>query len=106
MWPFVLGGVQRFANHRPLKSENARYPTSLMPAVHAPTTCPWSLSTAGPISLSDAGPANYQRNRSGINSMTNSLAAFVKQRRKQLQLSQPDLAAKVGVGLRFTREPE
>lgn len=38
--------------------------------------------------------------------MTNSLAAFVKQRRKQLQLSQPDLAAKAGVGLRFVRELE
>lgn len=38
--------------------------------------------------------------------MTNFLAAFVKQRRKQLQLSQPDLAAKAGVGLRFVRELE
>ncbi len=38
--------------------------------------------------------------------MTNSLAAFIKQRRKQLQLSQPDLAAKAGVGLRFVRELE
>ncbi|MCI1189878.1 helix-turn-helix transcriptional regulator [Hymenobacter sp. DH14] len=38
--------------------------------------------------------------------MTNPLAAFVKQRRKLLQLSQPDLAAKAGVGLRFVRELE
>ena len=38
--------------------------------------------------------------------MTNSLAAFVKQRRKLLRLSQPDLAAKAGVGLRFVRELE
>ncbi|RZK41870.1 MAG: transcriptional regulator, partial [Hymenobacter sp.] len=34
------------------------------------------------------------------------LAAFVKQRRKLLRLSQPDLAAKAGVGLRFVRELE
>jgi y4mF family transcriptional regulator len=38
--------------------------------------------------------------------VTTPLAAFVKQRRKQLQLSQPDLAAKAGVGLRFVRELE
>jgi y4mF family transcriptional regulator len=38
--------------------------------------------------------------------MTSILAAFVKQRRKQLQLAQPDLAAKAGVGLRFVRELE
>ena len=38
--------------------------------------------------------------------MTTPLAAFVKQRRKMLQLSQPDLAAKAGVGLRFVRELE
>lgn len=38
--------------------------------------------------------------------MITSLAAFVKQRRKLLQLSQPDLAAKAGVGLRFVRELE
>jgi y4mF family transcriptional regulator len=38
--------------------------------------------------------------------MTTQLAAFVKQRRKLLQLSQPDLAAKAGVGLRFVRELE
>ncbi|GAA4492652.1 helix-turn-helix domain-containing protein [Hymenobacter ginsengisoli] len=38
--------------------------------------------------------------------MLSSLSAFVKQRRKLLQLSQPDLAAKAGVGLRFVRELE
>lgn len=38
--------------------------------------------------------------------MIASLAHFVKQRRKLLQLSQPDLAAKAGVGLRFVRELE
>ncbi|WP_088845712.1 helix-turn-helix transcriptional regulator [Hymenobacter gelipurpurascens] len=38
--------------------------------------------------------------------MPSSLAAFVKHRRKLLQLSQPDLAAKAGVGLRFVRELE
>jgi y4mF family transcriptional regulator len=38
--------------------------------------------------------------------MTSPLAAFVKQRRKLLRLSQPDLAAKAGVGLRFVRELE
>lgn len=38
--------------------------------------------------------------------MQHSLSAFVKQRRKLLQLSQPDLAAKAGVGLRFVRELE
>lgn len=38
--------------------------------------------------------------------MTTPLAAFVKQRRKLLSLSQPDLAAKAGVGLRFVRELE
>lgn len=34
------------------------------------------------------------------------LATFVKQRCKLLHLSQPDLAAKAGVGLRFVRELE
>ncbi|RZL05070.1 MAG: transcriptional regulator [Hymenobacter sp.] len=38
--------------------------------------------------------------------MTTPLATFVKQRRKLLQLSQPDLATKAGVGLRFVRELE
>ncbi|MCB2380389.1 type II toxin-antitoxin system Y4mF family antitoxin [Hymenobacter sp. BT635] len=38
--------------------------------------------------------------------MTTPLAAFVKQRRKLLHLSQTDIAAKAGVGLRFVRELE
>ena len=38
--------------------------------------------------------------------MTSALATFVKQRRKRLQMTQPDLAAKSGVGLRFVRELE
>jgi len=38
--------------------------------------------------------------------MPQTLATFVKQRRRLLQLSQPDLAAKAGVGLRFVRELE
>ncbi|WP_044017999.1 helix-turn-helix transcriptional regulator [Hymenobacter sp. APR13] len=38
--------------------------------------------------------------------MPHTLAEFVKQRRRLLQLSQPDLAAKAGVGLRFVRELE
>ena len=38
--------------------------------------------------------------------MVNSIATFVRQRRKLLQLTQPDLAAKAGVGLRFVRELE
>lgn len=38
--------------------------------------------------------------------MVNTVATFVKRRRKLLHLSQPDLAAKAGVGLRFVRELE
>ena len=38
--------------------------------------------------------------------MLEPLATFVKQRRRLLRLSQPDLAAKAGVGLRFVRELE
>ncbi len=38
--------------------------------------------------------------------MSGSLAVFVRQRRKLLRLSQPELAAKAGVGLRFVRELE
>ena len=34
------------------------------------------------------------------------IASFVKQRRKQLRLTQPELAMRVGVGLRFVRELE
>ena len=35
-----------------------------------------------------------------------SIASFVKQRRKQLHLTQPELAIRAGVGLRFVRELE
>ena len=34
------------------------------------------------------------------------IASFVKQRRKQLRLTQPELAMRAGVGLRFVRELE
>lgn len=34
------------------------------------------------------------------------LAAFVKKKRKSVQLTQPELAEKAGVGLRFIRELE
>lgn len=34
------------------------------------------------------------------------LAAFVKSKRKSLRITQPDLAEKAGVGLRFIRELE
>jgi len=42
----------------------------------------------------------------GYTAMPTLLATFIKQRRKLLHLSQPDLAAKAGVGLRFVRELE
>lgn len=35
-----------------------------------------------------------------------SLAAFVKAKRKSVKLTQPELAEKAGVGLRFVRELE
>ena len=38
--------------------------------------------------------------------MDTSLSDFVKERRKQLNLTQIDLAEKSGVGLRFVRELE
>ena len=38
--------------------------------------------------------------------MSASLAKFVKEKRKQLKLTQPELAEKAGVGLRFLRELE
>ena len=38
--------------------------------------------------------------------MNASLAEFVKEKRKQLKLTQPELAEKAGVGLRFLRELE
>jgi y4mF family transcriptional regulator len=37
---------------------------------------------------------------------TKELQEFIKRRRKQFQLTQPDLAEKAGVGLRFIRELE
>ncbi|WP_286753017.1 MULTISPECIES: type II toxin-antitoxin system Y4mF family antitoxin [Sphingobacterium] len=36
----------------------------------------------------------------------NSLRVFVKQKRKELKLTQEDLAANAGVGLRFLRDLE
>jgi y4mF family transcriptional regulator len=41
----------------------------------------------------------------GIN-MNTSIATFIKIKRKQLKLTQPELAEKAGVGLRFVRELE
>lgn len=38
--------------------------------------------------------------------MNTSLAEFIKEKRKQLKLTQPELAEKAGVGLRFLRELE
>ncbi len=38
--------------------------------------------------------------------MNTSVSEFIKQKRKQLKLTQPDLAARAGVGLRFIRELE
>lgn len=38
--------------------------------------------------------------------MDSSLSFFVKKKRKQLRLTQPELAEKAGVGLRFLRELE
>ena len=38
--------------------------------------------------------------------MENALSFFVKQKRKQLKLTQPELAERTGVGLRFIRELE
>ncbi len=34
------------------------------------------------------------------------LSAFIKSKRKQLKITQPELAYKAGVGLRFVREME
>lgn len=39
-------------------------------------------------------------------SLVKSLTAFLKAKRKQAQLTQPELAEKAGVGLRFIRELE
>ena len=38
--------------------------------------------------------------------MNTSFAEFVKEKRKQLKITQPELAEKAGVGLRFLRELE
>lgn len=38
--------------------------------------------------------------------MSATIATFIKERRKQLKLTQPDLAERAGVGLRFVRELE
>lgn len=38
--------------------------------------------------------------------MNTSLANFIKEKRKQLNLTQPELAERAGVGLRFIRELE
>jgi y4mF family transcriptional regulator len=38
--------------------------------------------------------------------MNNSIATFIKEKRKQLKLTQPELAEKAGVGIRFVRELE
>jgi predicted transcriptional regulator len=42
----------------------------------------------------------------GYSNILTPLATFVKQHRKLLHLSQPDLATKEGVELRFVRELE
>ncbi|WP_291078315.1 MULTISPECIES: helix-turn-helix transcriptional regulator [unclassified Empedobacter] len=38
--------------------------------------------------------------------MNQSIAEFIKQKRKRLKLTQPELAERAGVGLRFIREIE
>ncbi len=38
--------------------------------------------------------------------MESKIADFIKERRKQLELTQPQLAERAGVGLRFIRELE
>jgi y4mF family transcriptional regulator len=38
--------------------------------------------------------------------MSNSPAKFIKEKRKQLNITQPELAERAGVGLRFIREVE
>ena len=38
--------------------------------------------------------------------MNQSIAEFIKQKRKRLKLTQPELAERAGVGLRFVRELE
>jgi y4mF family transcriptional regulator len=41
----------------------------------------------------------------GVN-MSAKIAVFIKEKRRQLKLTQPELAARAGVGLRFLRELE
>jgi y4mF family transcriptional regulator len=38
--------------------------------------------------------------------MSANIATFIKEKRKQLKLTQPELAERAGVGLRFVRELE
>ena len=38
--------------------------------------------------------------------MTSAIVLFIKEKRKQLNLTQPELAERAGVGLRFVRELE
>ena len=38
--------------------------------------------------------------------MSTIIASFIKERRKQIKLTQPELAKRAGVGLRFVRELE
>lgn len=38
--------------------------------------------------------------------MSATIAKFIKEKRKQLKLTQPELAERAGVGLRFVRELE
>lgn len=38
--------------------------------------------------------------------MSSNITNFIKERRKQLKLTQPELAERAGVGLRFVRELE
>jgi y4mF family transcriptional regulator len=38
--------------------------------------------------------------------MIEAIPAFIKEKRKQLKLTQPELAERAGVGLRFVRELE
>ncbi|MFN5890462.1 MAG: helix-turn-helix transcriptional regulator [Bacteroidota bacterium] len=38
--------------------------------------------------------------------MAKSIAVYIKEKRKQLKLTQPELAERAGVGLRFVRELE
>ncbi|GDX48570.1 transcriptional regulator [Bacteroidota bacterium] len=38
--------------------------------------------------------------------MSSTIATFIKEKRKQLKVTQPELAERAGVGLRFVRELE